>query len=331
MCKKIFQLIVFYSFTLITVFAQNDTSTSAPMRVQPSYAYGRSYLQDSIAYARWFQRQDSIKSVQDSLKMGWIVSPNPNRPNKFIDSLIKFHTIENGDFAGWAQKFKLTKNRYDSGSLRSKGEIWVLGLIVLLVLFFAIIKFAFSKELEIIVQSLYSNRVLAQINKEDTLFNSWPFIFLYVLFGFTIGIFLYLCGRYYKINYAYTGFQWFFILSMLVLGLFTLKIILLRVLGFLFDIQRIVREYISILYLSYFNTAIFFLPLVIAFSLSPFRYASIYIYLAIALLCSIFVLQFIRAGANVLSNYQFSKTYLFIYLCTLEICPLLILIKVLMN
>jgi hypothetical protein len=239
------------------------------------------------------------------------------------------YKVRDISLAPWVKKFPKKENRYDSGIRRAKGETWIPGFITILLLFFAILKNTFSKELGTIIQSFYSNRVLAQINKEDTLFNSWPFIFLYILFGFTIGMFLYLCGKFYQLTYDYEGFQWFFFLSLIVLGLFTFKIILLRLLGFLFDVQRMVREYVSILYLSYFNTAILFLPLVLAFSLTPFRYAQVYIYLAIALLGGIFFFQFIRAGTNILSNYRFPKTYLFLYLCALEICPLLILIKVL--
>jgi hypothetical protein len=132
-----------------------------------------------------------------------------------------------------------------------------------------------------------------------------------------------------QLTYPFEGFELFLFLTALVIGLFTFKIIVLRVLGFLFDVKRLVREYVSVLYLSYFNAAILFLPVVIAFSLTSSLYAGIYSYIGIVMLLGIFVVQFLRAGANILSNYKFPKVYLIIYLCALEFCPLIILFKVL--
>jgi len=337
MIKRVSNIFVLLLLSGFTVFSQTESSVKISSYVKTDTSYRPRYrFRDSVSLARWQARKDSIRAVKDSIKairdslnMVWIKPPDPNRPNLFLDSLMDLYRVRDIDLAAWVKKFPNKANRYDMGTQRSKGETWVPAFIMILLLFFAILKNTFSKELGTIIQSFYSNRVLAQISKEDTLFNSWPFIFLYILFGFTIGMFLYLCGKYYQLVYTYGGVQWFFLLSLIVLGLFTFKIIFLRVLGFLFDIQRMVREYVSILYLSYFNAAILFLPLVVAFSLTPFRYAQIYIYLAIVLLCGIFFFQFIRAGANILSNYRFPKTYLFLYLCALEICPLLILIKAL--
>jgi len=263
------------------------------------------------------------------LAVVWIKAPDPLRPNRFIDSLIKLYKVENLNFTAWASKFPKKINRYDEGIPLPKGETWIIGVVLFLVLFFAVIKFFFSKELSSIVQSFYSNQILGQINKEDNLFSSWPFIFLYLLFGLIIGLYLYLSGKYLGLSYSVDGFKLFLLLSAVVIGLFTVKIIVLRLLGFLFDIRRLVREYVSILYLSYFNSALIFLPLVIAFSLTPNRYAGIYGYVGIIMLILIFTLQFFRAGANILTNYRFPKVYLIIYLCALEFCPLIILFKAL--
>jgi len=43
----------------------------------------------------------------------------------------------------------------------------------------------------------------------------------------------------------------------------------------------------------------------------------------------IFAWQYLRNSVNIISSFRFHKFYLFIYLCALEICPVLILIKAL--
>jgi len=308
------------------VFGQVDSSKLNSGQV--NYRGSNRWL-DSAALVQRQNYRDSLKSIKDSLSTVWIKAPDPERPNRFLDSLISLYKVENLDFRSWAGKFQKKSVRYDEGSPRPYRETWVIVVVLFLVLFFALIRFFFPAELNTIIHAFYSNQTLSKINKEDTLFSSWPFVFLYLLFGLITGLYLYLSGKYLKISYPAEGFELFIYLSAVVVGLFTLKIIALRILGFLFDVKRLVREYVSVLYLSYFNAAILFLPVVIAFSLTSNRFAVIYSYIGIAMLIVIFVLQFFRAGANILSNYKFPKVYLIIYLCALEFCPLIILFKAL--
>ena len=220
------------------------------------------------------------------------------------------------------------KVSYQHGELLPKGDVWVLGIIGFLLVLFAILKNAFGKQLSSVVQSFYSNRALTNLNKEDNLVTSWSFLLLFIQFGFTIGMFFYLAAKYQNLPMANQGgFSFFVTVSIGVIFLYLLKIICLRFIGFVFDVQRPLHQYISILYLSYFNTSLLFIPIIIAFALSAKKYGSSYIVLGISALVLIFVFQFIRAAINILSQYRFPKLYLFLYFCTLEICPILILIK----
>ncbi|EOR92725.1 hypothetical protein ADIARSV_4237 [Arcticibacter svalbardensis MN12-7] len=301
-------LSVLFFLNSITLQAQVDSAVLEMHSLQDS-----SVLSDSVY----------------SLNINSFQAPDPNRANLFKDSLIAVHTVKNLDFVGWAKKFVKNEQQYNKGAPRKKGELWVIAFVFVALILFAILRNMFFNELSAIINAFFSNRVLGQINKEEKFFNSWPFVFLYLLFGFTIGMFLYQCGKYFQLSYSYSGFQWFLRLSMIVIGLFTLKIILLRLLGFLFDSVKLVKEYISILFLSYFSAALLFLPIVVAFSLTPTRFAPYYIYLSLALILFIAFFQFTRAVSNILTSYKFPKLYLILYLCALEICPILVLIKAL--
>lgn len=220
------------------------------------------------------------------------------------------------------------KVSYKQGDLLPKGETWVLAIIGFLLVLFAVLKNAFGKQLSAVVQSFYSNRALSNLNKEDNLVTSWSFLLLFVQFGFTIGMFFYLAAQHQALPKAIQGgFSFFFSVSVGVILLYLLKIVCLRVIGFVFNLQKPLNQYVSILYLSYFNASLLFIPITIAFALSAEKYASAYILLGIAALVLIFVFQAIRAAVNILSQYRFPKLYLILYFCTLEICPILILIK----
>lgn len=326
MIKRFLVLILLFFLANSFVFGQVEGSIK---RVdEPLFVQSNTWL-DSTTIVNKSQYPDSIKALKDSLSMVWIKAPDPNRPNRFLDSLINLYKVENLDFKAWAAKFPKKNSRFDEGRLRPFRESWVIILVLFLVLLYSLVRFFFPTELNSITHAFYSNQVLSKLNKEDTLFNSWPFVFLYLLFGLILGLYLYLTAKYFGISYPVEGFKLFLYLSAIVIALFTLKIIVLRIVGFLFDSTRLVRDYVSVLYLSYFNAAILFLPIVIAFSLTSYRFSIIYSYLGVILLLLIFALQFLRAAENILSNYKFPKVYLIIYLCALEFCPLIILFKAL--
>ena len=286
-------------------------------------------LADSVGRVQNVANSDSLKRVSDSLAVMYIKYPDPNRKNRFIDSLMKLYQVKNLDFIAWEKQFGRPINHDGEGKLRKHGQSWVLVVILCLVLGFAVLRIAYRNDINMLMNAFFDHRFLAQQTSAGGFFTSWPFMLLFVLFGFTIGMYLYLIGSYLQLSYAFSGVQWYVILSLLIMGLLILKVYVLRFLGFVLMVQKAVRVYTSILFLSYFHAALLFLPLIVAFSLSSSAYAVLFIYAGMAIALFITVFQAIRGAIHVLSHYPFSKLYLFIYSCALEICPMLVLIKVL--
>ena len=327
MVKYLFSFI--FSLVCLVTYAQNEVRQDTQAVRKPLTYWQK---RDSIQRAERIEKQriaDSIKHVQDSLKMVWVKPPDPNRPNIFLDSLKNLYTVKNGDFFTWNEQFEKSNKQFMIASIKFAREQWIEGIIIALFLMLAVIRISYPNETLVMFQAFYNNRVLAQISKEDNLFNSWPFIFLYLLFGFTIGMFLFLVSKFTRLGGVAEGVNLYVAFSVSVMILFTFKIITVRFLGFLFDISRLVREYVSILYLSYFNAALLFLPIVLVMAFSSSFLAKYYIVFAFIMLVGIFVLQFLRASGSIFKTYSLSKFYLILYLCALEIGPILILIKVL--
>jgi hypothetical protein len=284
--------------------------------------YRQRFVRDSAYNARRDFVTDSV------MKATWLFPDSIVNKHMIMDSIIKANTVGRSNLINRYKDYaSIPRSKYKFGKPLPKGQLWVLGVVASLLLLFAVLKVSFTKQLQTIIQSFFSNRVLNNLNKEDNLFTSWPFLLLFVQFGFTIGMFFYLVSQFYHLAFSGSGFQFYVSISVLIVIFYLLKILILRVLGHLFNIQKPVNEYVTILYLSYFNLSLLFIPLVIAFALSPLKYAPIFIAISFILLGTIFAFQFIRAGVNILSHNRFSKVYLFLYFCALEICPILILIK----
>ncbi|SER75560.1 DUF4271 domain-containing protein [Pedobacter rhizosphaerae] len=296
---------------------QVDTATVAPVQY-------RRYRPDSATLARQKFVTDSIMTHT------WVLPDSLINKTALLDSVQKEYLFPTLDLLAWQKKYqhlKKKENPYQLGKLIPKGNVGLLGFIFAMLVIFAILKNAFYKQLSAIVQSFFSNRVLNNINKEDNLFSSWPFLLLFIQFGFILGMFFFLVAQYYDMYQVREGFRFFFTISITIIVFYALKLVILRFLGYVFNVQKPIGEYISILYLSYFNASLLFIPLVVAFALSPLKYGVVYIVLAYLLLGVIFAFQLLRAGISILSNNKFSKMHLFLYFCALEICPILILIK----
>jgi hypothetical protein len=215
------------------------------------------------------------------------------------------------------------------GHTRQTRDSWIITMIIGLLLYMALLNIVMNKDVKNVFESFYSKRTLSQAGKEEGHINFWSFIGLFLLFGLTFGLFLYQLAAYKSAYFSVSGFRLFTSLSLIIIILFAFKFLMLKFVGFIFDIQKVVNEYVSILYLTYFNIAFVFLPVTVCFSLLAAQYIPYLLAVAILLIVVIFTWLYIRSSVNIISNFRFHKFYLFIYLCALEICPILILIKAL--
>lgn len=333
MFKRLLAIFMFLAFAANVAIGQVETPApqTVPQRVQQAQPDSMARLERMIPKR---QRDSAMlarqKFITDSImKHTWLIPDSLLDRYMIIDSILKANVrvLKKGQAWYDLQGKGKAESFYKLGRPVPKGEPWVLGFMLMLLLLFGILRISFHKQLGDMIQAFYSNRVLNNLYKEDNLFTSWPFLFLFIQFGFTLGMFLYLISQYYQISYGAGGLQFFVTISILIVVLFAIKIFVLRGLGHLFYIQKLVHEYITVLYLSYFNISLIFIPLVVAFALAPLRYGMYFISAAAMLVTVAFIFQFVRAGYNILSNNRFSKVYLFLYFCALEICPILIVIK----
>ncbi len=275
---------------------------------------------DSVAQA--IQVRDEF--VSDSIATIYVRPADPSRPDKLIDSLFKKYLYKG---YGFLDLPPASKSILREGRSRQTRDPWIVVAIIGLLLYTAIINRIMSKDFESVWQSFYSKRVLTQVGREDGLINSWTFLTLFLLFGLTFGLFLYQLAAYYHVYYSIGGVRLFLTLSFIILVLFAVKFLILKFIGFVFNINKLVSEYLSVLYLTYFNIAFVFLPVAVCFSLLSAPLIPYILAIALILIVIIFVWQYLRSSVNIISNILFHKFYLFVYLCALEICPILILIK----
>lgn len=214
------------------------------------------------------------------------------------------------------------------GNIKYSRPIWVLFLTFLLFLVLGVLKIVFPVEVRTIVEAYYRERLLLQVSKEDNLATSWPYIFLYVLFSLSLGLFVVIVLSSFGQG-TYLTFENFLTNSLLVGVLFIAKILIIRFISFVFLLDKIAREYIAVLYLVYFNSMFCLMPFLLAAVFVPSSYIPFLLIIYVVFVVLLFAYRFLRTAIHLFSNYKFSIFYLILYLCTLEIAPILILVRAL--
>ncbi|UKJ07359.1 DUF4271 domain-containing protein [Solitalea lacus] len=274
-------------------------------------------------------------AIKDSIALANLrkvpVLIDKSKQNTSIDSFIVAYNKDFKEYITLKKKMSLHATASDVEPLDRKfkapDQIYILfALFLLLVL----VSYFFSRDLSVMAQGFINNRILNQLVRDNNLLNSESFIFMAILIGLTFG---YLLQILFGINelLGISGVGTYLLLSLFVMLFFMAKTIVLRLAGALFGIKNMVNNYISIIYISFGTFTLLLIPLLILYTLGPlvFKHNMIIVFSSILVLS--FTYQYLRGAIFISSNFQFSKFYFIIYLCAFEICPLIILYKVLLN
>jgi hypothetical protein len=123
----------------------------------------------------------------------------------------------------------------------------------------------------------------------------------------------------------------FLLLSLFVMLFYIFKVLLVKFLGWVFQTTKETLEYLTNYMIFSFVAGVFLFPLVFFLIFSSPFISIISLYVIIIVLIIIFGYQTTRGLMIGLSSNRYSLYYLFLYLCTVEILPLCISVKLLIN
>ncbi|MFC5282276.1 DUF4271 domain-containing protein [Pedobacter alpinus] len=264
--------------------------------------------------------------VRDSITW-YFLNPDPKRANPYVEKLLRDNVTTDPYLLSLPKNYKKVTNSYGLGVFINKYPKWFLMVAIVLLCLFAIVKVAFSKEISVIFKAFFDDRTLSQIGKEDNILITWQFVFLYLIFSFTVGLFICLLMYKTKASNLATDFTSFLVISLFSFIFFGIKILSLRLIGFLFEIQKITKEYLNVIYITYVNSLFILLPIIFVLSLVSINQGNVIVWTFLAVFSGLIGFQFVRIAIKILLNHQLSKFYLFLYLCTFEICPIILFAK----
>lgn len=213
---------------------------------------------------------------------------------------------------------------------RENGD-WVFGVILIILMAFTFVKIIHSKNLKQVKDAFLSNTISNQIVRDENILFQRASVFLTVIFYIVGALFLYKLSIVYDIDYPYLpdGFGRFLIFVLIISLAYSLKLIILKIMGFIFQVDRAITSYIFSVFLVNNVLGIILIPVLICSFFMPVEYIKHIVMTGNVLVVLAFLYRIFRGITIGLSYPGFSVYYLFLYLCSLEIAPLLFLIKIL--
>ncbi len=211
--------------------------------------------------------------------------------------------------------------------------IWFFPIILIVLAVYASLRIFYNKYFSQMMVAFVNNNLTNQIVRDENILVQRASVYLSIVFNLIAALFLYLISIYYnwELGGIGIGFSRFIFFAVIVSAAYTLKFLILKICGWLFNLDREMATYIFNTFLINNILGIALLPFVCLIAYNQVLSASSLILISIILAGLAFSYRMFRGVLVGLSMPSFSLLYLFLYLCTLEIAPMLILIRIIVS
>jgi hypothetical protein len=264
-------------------------------------------------------RPDSDIPVASVLKGPAIPAPQPSM--RGFHNALRNHPYYN--FYG--QGVKITEQLKKAS--RDESMFYFLAA---LLFYFGFIRIVFMKYLDNLNTLFMRVSMRQQQIRDQVLQSPLPSLMLNILFIISTGLFLSYVADFHNIVPGMNRWLLLFYCCLLLTAIYMGKFIMLKMIGWMFNIRIATDTYIFIVFLVNKMMGIYLLPvlLLMAFAKPPFL--TVLITLTYVFIVILFIYRFIIAYRPVRNEIKLSRFHFFIYLCAFEIAPLLLIYKVLL-
>ncbi len=207
---------------------------------------------------------------------------------------------------------------------------WITGFLISFFILIAWSQVFFGKRLKQVLMAPLSKRFLNQLIRDGNLFKERISVALGIVYVLSFSLLIFQINEI-LLKWAIAGYKGFF-LFLIITGLFTgfwaIKIFTVRFIGFVFRTKNTTREYLLNMLIFCLVTGLIILPflVIIVYMKSVFM-----LYCTVGIISLLFIFRFVRGFFIGIRLTKFSYLFLIVYLCALEILPLLVLVKLLLN
>jgi len=219
-----------------------------------------------------------------------------------------------------------------SRNIKYKNKLqWHFHYLFLVLLFFAVIKLLYPRYLNDLFRVFFRTSLKANQIKEQLVASVWQSLLFNLLFFISAGFYLYLLMIHYQFSFYESEPVLLLICTGVFLTVYLGKYIFLRFAGWLFNTDLAADTYVFIVFLVNKMAGIMLLPFLVVIAFAPAIVAETAIILSFIVLTVLFIYRSLLgyqtgSGISKLNNFHF-----FIYIMAMEIAPLMILTRLLLN
>ncbi|MFZ4399604.1 MAG: DUF4271 domain-containing protein [Bacteroidales bacterium] len=210
---------------------------------------------------------------------------------------------------------------------------WIVFLLLLCFSVLAWILIFSRKRVKQITKACYSNRTINQLFRDGDLFKERLAIPFTIIYFISFSLFIFQTSHYYLNLKQFGLYTFLFYIKMLAIitGLYFLKQLISKFIGIVFKNNTATYFYLLNGLIYNIVSGIILLPLLLFMIFSQGVISSFAINISVFLLIVLSVVRYFRYIIIGVSYSKFSHFYFFLYLCTLEILPILIIIKIIIG
>ncbi|WP_073169518.1 DUF4271 domain-containing protein [Tangfeifania diversioriginum] len=214
--------------------------------------------------------------------------------------------------------------------LNSDNTTWLSFLLLFVLLIFATVKAGWSKYIQNLFQSIVNYSTAERMFRERNYSFSHGAFRLDVVFYLVFSVFLFQLINFFRLDFTAGGYTLYIFCLAGTFVYFLGKKLLYKYMGFLFENTSETSEFLFNLNNTNRVAGMVLIPVVALLAFSPFSSLKIPVIIGILIVAAIYFLLVFR-GVMILLRKQFSILYLFLYFCTLEFLPLVLVYKLLFD
>ena len=215
---------------------------------------------------------------------------------------------------------------FSGKQMKSEGQDWTFFLILIGWTVFASLQFGFSKYIVQVFQSIFNFSAAARLFREKGYSNNFGVFRLNVIFFLSLPFSIFLIARDNGMSSpGSSGIELYLLVFAAVNGYFMLKIFLYKILGSVFSQRETTGELVFNMMIYHNVLGLLLLPVATLHAWVP-GFAPFSLFIVAGLIAIFYLMSIVRSIYFALRE-GISIFYLILYLCTLEILPILLVVK----
>lgn len=204
---------------------------------------------------------------------------------------------------------------------------WLLGIFLVIFILLARMKLFFGKFILPIINSCFSYQTAQNLYRNRNSLYYQAGLNLDSIFFLSTGVFIFQLLNYYEFSLL-TDFPVFLVVIAVLLIWLGLKYLICKLIGFVSLNTTLYQEYFHSILIYNKNIGLFLIPIILGIAYIDPVFSKIFVFIGISIVLIAYLLRAVRLVRLFISK-RISWFYSILYLCALEILPVLLFVKVL--